>query len=188
MGKIEELKKNRVKMDKNDSLMSKVCVAYLAVCGMIAAGYIVLAFMFIDVDYMLFGVFTAAILAFGYLGGYSHNNTLAIIAPAFAGAAFLYTGNVVFLILTLMAAVLLVMTIRVNTVYDELSREDGFPQFDEIFEEQKEMSDKIKLIEAEHIKKLKNADFINSNDLGGVSGNTEIKSAGLQNDGIMDSI
>ena len=55
-------------------------------------------------------------------------------------AALLIMRNVVYALMLAMSVTLFLFTIRANTVYEELSHEPGFPQFDELFEEQKRRS------------------------------------------------
>lgn len=182
------MRANQTRMRKNRALTSRVCVIYLAVCGMIAAANIALMFLMIDFDFMIHAVFVLGILGCGYLGGYSHNNTCAIGAVVISGAALLLMNSVVYALLLAMSVPLLLFTIRANTVYDELSCEPGFPQFEPRFEEQKKKSAEADRERAALWEKQKRTALVNVDDIGKPQGSQENAGEKPDNRGIMDSL
>ena len=165
--KDEAMRANQRRMQKNQALTSRVCVIYLAVFGMLTAANFVLTYISMDPRGLLYGALSLGILGFGYIGGYSHNNTLAIGAVVAALAAFIITRNILYAALLALTVLLLLFTIRANTVYDELSREPGFPQFEPRFEDQKRRSAEADRERADWEMQKRSA-FVQMNDLGEV--------------------
>ena len=185
--KDEALRANQRRMQKNQALTSRVCVIYLAVCGMLAAANFVLTYISMDPRGLLYGALSLGILGFGYIGGYSHNNTLAIGAVVTSFAALLITKNMIYAGLLAMSVPLLLFTIRANTVYDELSREPGFPQFEPRFEEQKRRSAEADRERADWEMQKRSA-FVQMNDLGEVQDTPEEAADTTDSSRFMDSI
>ena len=185
--KDEAMYANQFRMKKNQAMTSNVCVTYLAVFGMLTAANFALTYISMDPRGLLYVALSLGILGFGYIGGYSHNNTLAIGAVVATLAAFIITRNILYLALLALTVPLLLFTIRANTVYEELSREPGFPQFEPRFEEQKRKSEEAAR-ERAIWEMCNNNASLKANDLGGSQDIQEKAADTTDNSGFMDSI
>lgn len=145
----DELMTNFGRMKRNERLYSLITKVYLISCGsylFIMFGVAVLSVFATDPMALLFAmIFKGSILCFGFAGVYCHNNLYAIIP---AGVALLHC--LIFFDMTtipylFIAVVMMILTLRANAVYDELSQLPGFPQFSERFEEQKQKSAQLKI-------------------------------------------
>lgn len=148
--------KNRADLNKCGKIYRIVTTVYVLACGfyILADALLFLMSMNGDLFYLLLNglVFKGAVLAAGFLGAYKRSDIFAGTAPLimlfntvlfwnadnyfdrFLGGLLGIRINAVYLV---GAAVLAFMTILANMKYRYLEQQEGFPQFSEVFEQQK---------------------------------------------------
>ena len=151
-----EITKNLSDLKKCNRIYNIVAKVYVLSCGfyILADAFLFIISMNGDLFYLLLNgpVFKGAVLAAGYLGTYKKSNLIAVIAPVimlfntlllwnadnyfdkFVSGILDIKINAVYLI---MSIILAVMTILANSKYHFLEKQEGFPQFNEVFEQQK---------------------------------------------------
>lgn len=153
---VNKMSKNRADMNRCERMYRRVSAVYVLACGfyILADALLFLMSMNGDLLYLLLNglVFKGAVLAAGFLGTYRKSNLFAGAAPLimlfntvlfwnaddyfdkFLGGLLGIKINAVYLAASVVLAVL---TIISNAKYRYLEQQEGFPQFSEVFEQQK---------------------------------------------------
>ncbi len=199
-----ELTKNHAAMKKCGRVYTFVSTVYVIAFGfyILADLYLVLITMKGDFKYLLLNgpVFKGAVLASGFLGTYRKSNLFAGIAPIimFINAVLFRNADNYFdrfwgtvmpmkidLLYTFMTIALAVMTILANMKYRYLEQQEGFPQFSEVFEQQKKRKPQYGSTYEERIEQLSRS---STSDMEGIPVDTPMMEESRPSIGQMDEI
>ena len=128
-------------MKRNEKLSSLIMMTYIIACAayiIIMIGIMLLTFFKADASGGLISIlFKCIILGFGFAGVYCRKDLYAFGAPGAALLNCILQYDITTIPYLLLSVFLMLLTLRVNSVYNELSLLPGFPHFNERFEEQK---------------------------------------------------
>lgn len=135
-----ELMVNNSRMKRNEKLSSIIMETYILTCGsyiIIMIGIMLLTLFKVDVPGGLIGImFKVIILGFGFAGVYCRKTMYAFGAPGAALLNFILLYDITTVPYLLLSVLLMLLTLLVNSVYNELSLLPGFPYFNERVNEQ----------------------------------------------------
>ncbi|MCR4861959.1 MAG: hypothetical protein K5884_05010 [Ruminococcus sp.] len=186
----KDIVQNHAKMTKYKTSSDRIGKIYMCVCGSLF--FIAFCCMFItaNLEAMADLVVIGAIFGFGYGGAYRRSSYFAAAAPVAAMFGLVMAGslNFMYFLLLPLSLILAVLTVRANKLYDYLSKQPGFPQFDELFEESKKRSEKASREKEEYFERFKAMALSDSNDFGEPAAGIAEKPSMAENGGYMDSI
>lgn len=196
--------KNHADMKKCGRVYTFVSSVYVTAFGfyILADMYLLLITMNGDFKYLLLNgpVFKGAVLAAGFIGTYKKSNFFAGIAPMimFINTALFrnvdnyfdqFWGTVmpmkIDLMYLFMTIALAVMTILANMKYRYLEQQEGFPQFSEVFEQQKTGKPQYGTTYAERLEQLRRTA---SGNMEGIPDETPMMDESRPSIGQMDEI
>ena len=187
---LKEMVYNRSKMTKYKASSDRIGKTYLIVCGSLL--FITFGCMLItaNLEAMLDMVLLVAMFVLGYGGVYRRSSCFAAAAPVTALLGIVIAGSLDFLYFLLLplSLLLMILTFRANKLYEYLSNQPGFPQFDELFEESKIRSEKAAREKEEYFERFKAMALSDSNDFGEPAAGITEKPSMPENGGYMDSI
>lgn len=137
-----ELLKNKASLRLCERIYSTIGKIYIAICGVLIALCIIMMIYTVNGDelYIVAEIlFKSVILVFGYMSCYTKKTIYAWIAPIIAVLNALVTFGVNYYLAVIFIACA-ALTAYTNEKYHKLEQCEGFPQFSEIYEEQKKIS------------------------------------------------
>lgn len=190
ISEVKDIVKNHEKMKKYEKDTGRIGKAYMIICGSLI--FICLGCMLItwNVAGLIDIITLAAVFCFGYGGVYCRSSQIAAIAPVVSLIAIVFFSSplagMYYLILPL-SAVLMLLTVRANSMYGYLSQQPGFPQFDELFETQKLRSAEASREKNEYFERLKKK-ALGREDVSAASADEDTDKTSSAGSGFMDSI
>lgn len=187
----DEMLKNLRLMKKCKKIDDKVSMIYIFMCGLYALGAIFLAFLGLNEGFINFFdsvISKLALLAFGYLACYKHNNKFLLFSCGISAVTILL--STVNILITIVVVLLSVVTIMNNDIYHYLEKQTGFPYFSERFEMQN-IDTKQREIKDEYQQKYEQYNKSSSDEMTDIDLNYRPENSGtneFDNSGKMDEI
>ncbi|MDO4863907.1 MAG: hypothetical protein Q4A05_07040 [Ruminococcus sp.] len=199
---MSSMTQNHAAMKRCSRTYTIVSTVYVTACGFyILAGAYLSLIMEGSLYHLINGpLFKGAVLAAGFLGTYKKSNLFAGLAPiimffntvlfrnvdnyfdAFWGTVLPMKIDILYLFMTIALAVL---TIIANAKYRYLEQQEGFPQFSEVFEQQKTGKPQYGETYIERIEKLRAS---SRGDMDGIPDDTPLMDESRPSIGQMDEI